>query len=111
MRLELLRDDLLLDEVAKRRVEVLHIALVVVSAVVVAFSTSGSSKNVVSALKEARKRGLKSVAFVGYDGGEIAERQIADHVLTVRSDYIPRIQEIHATLYHVLREEIEEAAD
>lgn len=79
--------------------------------VVVVFSTSGSSKNVVAALAEARKRGLRSVAFLGYDGGEIADRTLADHVLTVRCDYIPRIQEIHASLYHVLREEIAEAVD
>ncbi len=78
--------------------------------VVVAFSTSGSSKNIVAALQEARKRALQTVAFVGYDGGDIAERGLADHLFTVRSDYIPRIQEIHASLYHVLRDAIDGVA-
>lgn len=79
--------------------------------VVVAFSTSGSSKNIVAALEEARKRGQGSIAFVGYDGGEIADRKLADHLLTVRSDHIPRIQELHASLYHVMREAIDEVAE
>lgn len=79
--------------------------------VVVAFSTSGSSKNIVAALEESRKRGLSTIAFVGYDGGEIAARGLADHLLTVRCDYIPRIQEVHASMYHVLRETIDKAGD
>ncbi len=44
-----------------------------------AFSTSGGSKNVVAALDEARKRGLLTVALLGYDGGEIVRRRLADH--------------------------------
>ncbi|HEX3466393.1 MAG TPA: SIS domain-containing protein [Candidatus Elarobacter sp.] len=68
-----------------------------------AFSTSGGSKNVVAALGEARKRGLLTVALLGYDGGEIARRGLADHAIVVRSDYIPRIQEAQAAIYHVMR--------
>jgi D-sedoheptulose 7-phosphate isomerase len=41
---------------------------------------------------------------LGYDGGEILRRGLADHALVVRSDYIPRIQEVQASVYHVLRE-------
>jgi D-sedoheptulose 7-phosphate isomerase len=68
-----------------------------------AFSTSGGSKNVVAALEEARKRGLLTVALLGYDGGEIVRRGLADHAIVVRSDYIPRIQEAQAAIYHVMR--------
>lgn len=71
---------------------------------VVVFSTSGGSKNILAALAEARKRGLLTVAFLGYDGGEILRRNLTDFPLVVRCDYIPRIQEIHASLYHILRE-------
>jgi D-sedoheptulose 7-phosphate isomerase len=71
---------------------------------VVAFSTSGGSANIVAALQEARKRGLLTVALLGYDGGEIVRRGLADVALVVPCDYIPRIQEIHASIYHVLRE-------
>ena len=69
---------------------------------VIAFSTSGASANIVAALHAARARGLLTIALVGYDGGDIQRQQLADHVLVVKSDHIPRIQEIHASLYHVL---------
>ncbi|GAC1584859.1 MAG: hypothetical protein NVS3B7_20050 [Candidatus Elarobacter sp.] len=68
-----------------------------------AFSTSGGSKNVVAALEEARRRGLLTVALLGYDGGEIVRRGLADHAIIVRCDSIPRIQETQAAVYHVIR--------
>jgi D-sedoheptulose 7-phosphate isomerase len=69
----------------------------------VAFSTSGGSRNILSALAEARRRGLLTVAILGYDGGRILSEGLADHAIVVRSDYIPRIQEVQASIYHVLR--------
>ncbi len=71
-----------------------------------ALSTSGGSKNVIAALEETRVRGLLSVAFLGYDGGEVVRRGLADFAVVVRSADIPRIQETQATLYHVLRERL-----
>jgi D-sedoheptulose 7-phosphate isomerase len=44
---------------------------------------------------------------VGYDGGRIVGERLADHAVVVRSDYIPRIQEVQASVYHVLRGLIE----
>jgi D-sedoheptulose 7-phosphate isomerase len=70
----------------------------------VALSTSGGSANVIAALAEARRRGLATVAFVGYDGGRIAAEGLADHVIVSRSQHIPRIQEAQASAYHVLCE-------
>jgi D-sedoheptulose 7-phosphate isomerase len=75
--------------------------------VAVAISTSGGSKNVVMALEEARKRDLLTVALLGYDGGEVLRRGLADFPLIVRSDYIPRIQEVQASIYHLIRESLE----
>jgi D-sedoheptulose 7-phosphate isomerase len=75
--------------------------------IAVAISTSGGSKNVIAALEEARKRSLLTVALCGYDGGEIARRALADQTLIVRSDYIPRIQEVQASIYHTIRELLE----
>ncbi len=69
----------------------------------VAFSTSGGSGNILSALAEARRRGMLTVAILGYDGGRILSEGLADHAIVVRSDYIPRIQEVQASIYHVLR--------
>jgi D-sedoheptulose 7-phosphate isomerase len=76
--------------------------------VAVGISTSGSSPNILSALAEARKRGLLTVGITGYDGGRVVAEHLVDHALVVRSDYIPRIQEAQASLYHVLRRRIEE---
>ncbi|HLK22431.1 MAG TPA: SIS domain-containing protein [Bryobacteraceae bacterium] len=71
--------------------------------VAIAISTSGGSKNIILALEEARKRNLLTVALLGYDGGEIVRRGLADWPLVVRSDYIPRIQEVQASVYHIIR--------
>ncbi len=59
------------------------------------------------ALAEARRRGLVTVAMVGYDGGRVAAEGLADHVVVTRSEHIPRIQEAQASAYHVLRELVE----
>jgi D-sedoheptulose 7-phosphate isomerase len=75
--------------------------------VAVALSTSGNSRNVIQALGEARRRGLHTIAFVGYDGGRVADESLADHVIVTRSEHIPRIQEAQASAYHVLRELVE----
>ncbi len=75
--------------------------------IAVGISTSGSSRNVIVALEEARKRGLATVALTGYDGGEVLRRQLADFPLVVHSDYIPRIQEVQASIYHIIRENVE----
>jgi D-sedoheptulose 7-phosphate isomerase len=76
--------------------------------VAVAISTSGGSRNVIAALVEARKRRLLTVALLGYDGGEIRRQGLADHTVVVGSDYIPRIQEVQASIYHTMRESLEE---
>jgi D-sedoheptulose 7-phosphate isomerase len=71
--------------------------------VAVGISTSGGSANILAALAEARRRGLLTVGIVGYDGGRIVGEWLVDHAIVVRSDYIPRIQEVQASIYHVLR--------
>jgi D-sedoheptulose 7-phosphate isomerase len=71
--------------------------------VAVGISTSGGSANILAALVEARKRGLLAVGIVGYDGGKIVSERLADYAVLVRSDYIPRIQEVQASVYHVVR--------
>jgi D-sedoheptulose 7-phosphate isomerase len=65
-----------------------------------AISTSGKSPNLIYALETARERGLLTIAFSGKDGGRFTE--IAEYCLTVPSFSIHRIQEVHATLIHVV---------
>jgi D-sedoheptulose 7-phosphate isomerase len=75
--------------------------------VAVAISTSGGSRNLLVALEEAKRRKLVTVALLGYDGGEIQRRGLVDFPIVVRSDNIPRIQEVQASIYHVIREGLE----
>jgi D-sedoheptulose 7-phosphate isomerase len=75
--------------------------------VLLALSTSGNSLSVLEALREGRRRGLVTIAFVGYDGGNVAAGGEADHIVISRSQNIPRIQEAQASVYHVLRELVE----
>jgi D-sedoheptulose 7-phosphate isomerase len=72
--------------------------------VAVAISTSGGSANVIAALEDARKREMLTVALLGYDGGEIVRRGLVDLPIVVHCDYIPRIQEVQASVYHVMTE-------
>jgi D-sedoheptulose 7-phosphate isomerase len=83
------------------------IALARAGDALLALSTSGNSPNVIAALAEARRRGLTTVALVGYDGGRVAAESLADHVVVTRSEHIPRIQEAQASAYHVLAELVE----
>ena len=75
--------------------------------VAIGISTSGGSRNIIMALEEARKRNLLTVGLLGYDGGEIKRRGLVEFPIVVRCDYIPRIQEVQATLYHTIREMLE----
>src|SRR5436309_5679342 len=72
-------------------------------------TTSGRSKNVVRALEEAKARKLKTIAFLGRDGGSTIG--MADIDLLVRSDSTARIQEAHQLLLHVLCEVVESHLD
>ena len=65
------------------------------------FSTSGESPNVLAAFAQARKQGLITLGLAGYEGGRMAAAGLS-HCFVVRSTYVPRIQEVHATIYHTL---------
>ena len=71
----------------------------------ICLTTSGKSKNVLRALEEARSRKLKTIAFLGRDGGSTIG--IADVDLLVASDSTARIQEAHQLLLHVICEAME----
>ncbi len=73
---------------------------------VIAFTTSGKSKNVRRALEEARRCGIESICFLGRDGGFTKGMATLD--LLVAGDNTARIQEGHKLLFHVLCEMVEE---
>lgn len=72
-------------------------------------STSGGSSNVMRAFEEASRRGLITVGFAGYDGGQMAESDAVHHLFVVPSASVHRIQESQTTIYHVLWELTQEA--
>jgi phosphoheptose isomerase len=75
--------------------------------VLIALSTSGKSRNVLSAIEEARRREMKSIALLGKGGGFTTGA--ADIELIVNSGSTSRIQEAHKFLLHVLCEIVESA--
>jgi len=85
------------DEVFERQVR----AFVCEGDVVIGFSTSGRSPNVVRGLAAASELGATTVLFAGANGGD------ADLVLAVPSESTARIQEMHVLLLHLILEEVD----
>jgi D-sedoheptulose 7-phosphate isomerase len=73
--------------------------------VVIGFSTSGRSPNVVRGLTAAREVGATTVLFGGGDGGPAAE--VADHPLVIPSTSTARVQEMHVLLLHLILERVD----
>lgn len=73
--------------------------------VAIGISTSGRSVNVLKGIKAAKEMGLRTIALVGGDGGELAK--IADEALIVESASTPRIQEVHITIGHIICEMVD----
>ena len=64
----------------------------------IALSTSGNSEDLMTAITEAKQRGLLTIGFAGHDGGRMAVADDLDYCFTVHSQSIHRIQESHAML-------------
>ncbi len=73
--------------------------------VLVVFSTSGNSKNIIAAVAQAEKQGLQVIGFLG-SGGALKD-QITDPILVPSFD-TPRIQEMHQVFVHIISELVEE---
>ena len=91
-------NDLGYDAIFERQVE----ALGRPGDVLAVMSTSGNSENVLRALAAARKGGLKTIGFLGKDGGKA--RGQCDVELIVPAETAHRVQEGHKILYHTLCE-------
>lgn len=73
--------------------------------VLIVFSTSGNSPNILRAIQQAKSQGLTTAAFLGRDGGQA--RGLCDIEFVVPADAPHRIQEGHKILYHTLCEWID----
>jgi D-sedoheptulose 7-phosphate isomerase len=74
--------------------------------VLMAFSTSGNSKNIIRALEEARIIGMKTVGFTGQGGGKM--KDLCDILIDVPSNDTPRIQECHIMTGHIICQFVEQ---
>jgi D-sedoheptulose 7-phosphate isomerase len=70
--------------------------------ILIAFTTSGKSRNILRALEEANRKGLESICFLGRDGGFTKGKATLD--LMAPGQNTARIQEAHQVLYHVMCE-------
>jgi D-sedoheptulose 7-phosphate isomerase len=73
--------------------------------ILICISTSGSSKNILKVLKEAKKKKIYSVAFLGKGGGRA--KKICDKPLIISSQNTARVQECHIFLGHFILENVE----
>lgn len=95
-------NDYSFDVIFKRQVEALGNS----NDVLIGFSTSGNSNNIVEALNQAKKQGLKTVLFTG-NGKDLKCEEYSDYTFKVPSLDTARIQEGHVFLYHLLAEFVE----
>ncbi len=73
---------------------------------VMAYSTSGNSKNVLEGVKQAKKMGMKVLSFTGCGGGRLAS--LSDVSIVVNSSNTARIQESHICFSHIICEIVED---
>ncbi|MDA3870772.1 MAG: D-sedoheptulose 7-phosphate isomerase [Candidatus Marinimicrobia bacterium] len=73
--------------------------------VLIGISTSGNSKNILEAIKSANEKNIKTIAFLGKDGGKIKSH--ADISIVVPSENTQHIQESHITIGHIICDIIE----
>ena len=69
-------------------------------------STSGNSKNILNAIKEANTIGMKTIGFTGAGGGEM--KDLCTYIIKIPSLETPRIQENHIMIGHIICELVEE---
>ena len=74
--------------------------------IVIGISASGNSENIVKGLRTSRKNGGLTIGLLGNKGGKI--KNIVDISLIVKDSSIPRIQEAHRVIYHIICEIVEE---
>ena len=70
-----------------------------------AISTSGNSPNVIEGLKKAKEIGLKTIGFTGLTGGNM--KNYCDHIIKIPSNSVPRIQESHILIIHLICQIVE----
>ncbi|PID78336.1 MAG: phosphoheptose isomerase [Deltaproteobacteria bacterium] len=96
-------NDFSFDDIFKRQIQ----GLAVENDAVIGISTSGNSKNIISAIIEAEKKKCYTISLTGNNGGKLKE--ISKESIIVPSQITARIQEAHILIGHIICELIEEA--
>ena len=96
-----LSNDYSFDMIFERQCE----GLVLKDDVVIGISTSGTSKNVERGIIASKKKGAKTIALLGSNGGTI--KNIVDLDIIVDSEITSQIQEVHRVIYHIICEHVE----
>ncbi len=65
----------------------------------IAISGSGNSRNVLNAVAVAREKGMKTIGWTGFDGGELAA--MVDVAIVASSHHMGRVEDIHTVLMHL----------
>lgn len=73
--------------------------------VLVGLSTSGNSQNIIRAFRAARENGITTIGFTGKTGGEL--KNYSDLLINIPSENVPRIQEMHLLIGHIICESVE----
>lgn len=73
--------------------------------ILIGISTSGNSVNIIEAVSYARQRKIKTIGFLGGDGGEL--KKLVDLPIIVPAKETPRIQECHITIGHIICDLVE----
>ena len=72
----------------------------------IVFSTSGRSQNIINVVDHAISKEIKTIAFLGRDGGDILNK--VENALIVPSNSTARIQEVHLMMIHIICETIDQ---
>lgn len=74
----------------------------------IAVSSSGNSKNIVNGLIECKSRNIKTLALVGFDGGEVLRNNLADVILHVNCNNYGIVEDAHMTILHFITQKIKQ---
>jgi len=72
----------------------------------IAISASGNSKNIIKGLRKAGEKGLETMAFVGFNGGQVVDYELADYIVHVPSDNYGIVEDCHQILMHSIAQAI-----
>lgn len=75
-------------------------------AILLVITSSGNSPNIIKALKAAKKKGMYTMALVGFEGGKIVKDNMADVIVHVKSDNYGVVEDAHQIIMHGISQHI-----